>query len=125
MKKLLWLAVLLVSAVWPSYSAPKRVPSIKDVRTVYVQRLQGDRVFARRLMNEMRALGLRFVSDKKRADASLSARGDYSKGQFFGVITFHDKNGRVIWSAQALRPRGSNYMASRRLTDKLRAASRK
>ena len=111
--------------VWTSHAAPQNVQNIKNVRTVYVQRVQGDRVFARRLMNEMRVLGLRFVSDKKRADALLSARGDYSKGQFFGTVTFRDKSGRMIWSAQALRPRGSNYMASTRLVDKLRAARKK
>src|SRR4051812_39197117 len=87
----------------PQQTTPQNVRSIQNMRTVYVQRIQGDRVFGRRLINEMRGLGLRFVRDKSRADALLSARGDYSRGQFFGTVAFRDKSGRVIWSAQALR----------------------
>ena len=38
------------------------VTSIKNVRSVYVKSLKGDRVFARRLMAEMRDMGLQFVN---------------------------------------------------------------
>lgn len=99
--------------------------NIGDVRTVYVRRLSGDREFARRLMNEMRSMNIRFVDNPRQADAFFTARGDYDKGVFWGSMEFVNQSGRVLWSASATRPRGNNYMAYSRLADKLRAALRR
>ena len=98
------------------------VASMRDVRRVYVSRLQGDRVFARRLIAQMRVMGLRFVRDKARADALLEAQGEYENGAFYGAMKFSDVNGKLLWQARVTRPRGSNYMAYSRLADKLGAA---
>lgn len=105
-------------------SSPKRVVKIKDVRTVYVRRIVGDREFARRLINEMRSMNLRFVTSPRAADALFFARGEYTNGAFYGSMKFVGQNGRVLWSAKATRPKGSNYMAYSRLADQLRAALR-
>ena len=107
------------------YSKTRVVRNIGDVRTVYVRRLSGDREFARRLMNEMRSMGIRFVDDPRQADAFFTARGDYERGTFWGSMKFTNQSGQVLWSASATRPRGNNYMAYSRLADKLRAALRR
>jgi hypothetical protein len=106
-------------------SKARVVRNIGDVRTVYVRRLSGDREFARRLMNEMRSMSIRFVNNPRQADALFSARGDYDKGVFWGSMKFTNQAGRVLWSASATRPRGNNYMAYSRLADKLRTALRR
>lgn len=103
-------------------SSVRVVHNIGDVKTVYVRKLEGDREFARRLMNEMRAMGIRFVKSSRGADALLSARGDYENDAFYGSIKFVNRNGKTLWSARATRPKGSNYMAYSRLADQLRAA---
>lgn len=129
-------AVLVFSArnVWAqtaksstrSSSKPARVVrNIGDVRTVYVRRLSGDREFARRLINEIRSMNIRFVNNSRQADAFFQARGDYDRGAFYGSMKFTNQSGRVLWSASATRPRGNNYMAYSRLADKLRAALRR
>jgi hypothetical protein len=98
------------------------IKSIKNVRSVYVRSLKGDQVFARRLMAEMRDMGLRFMNQRARADAVFEAEGEYSQGTFYGVMKFYDLKGKLIWQTRAMRPRGNNYMAYSRLADKLRAA---
>ncbi len=92
------------------------------MQTVYVRRLSGDREFARRLMNEIRSMNIRFVKNPRQADAFFEARGEYDRGTFWGLMKFTNQAGRVLWSASATRPRGNNYMAYSRLADKLRAA---
>lgn len=104
-------------------SVTRNVPkNIREVRRVYVQKIDADRVFARRLQDEMRGLGFRFVTSRTQADAIFVAQGEYSKGAFYGAMKFTDANGRILWSARVMRPRGSSYMAYSRLTDKLRDA---
>lgn len=98
------------------------VTKIENVRTVYVRKIEGDREFARRLIDEIRVCGLRFVENSKDADASFFARGDYERGAFYGSMKFVNRHGKTLWSAQATRPKGSNYMAYSRLADQLRAA---
>lgn len=135
MKKLLMIlsgAILLFGAhnVWAktttsSTRSSRVVNNIKDVRTVYVRKIEGDREFARRLMNEIRSCGLRFVDSPRNANALLSARGDYENGAFFGSMKFVNRSGKTLWSASATRPKGSNYMAYSRLADQLRAATKR
>jgi len=117
---LILLIVLKVQA-----SEKKPVSSIKQVRTVYVLRLSGDRVFASRLKNEMRKMGLKFVSHKANADAVLTGSGQYKTGAFSGQIKFYNRNGKLIWKAKAFRPRNSNDMAYSRLSGQLRRALKK
>ena len=101
------------------------VSSIKQVHAVYVRRLTGDQVFASRLKNEMRQMGLRFVLEKSSADAILSGSGEYSEGEFYGQIKFYNQSGKLIWQAKAFRPRKSNYMAYSRLADQFKRALKK
>ena len=101
------------------------VNNIKNVRTVYVRKIEGDREFARRLMNEMRLMGIRFVTSPRKANALFSARGDYENGAFFGSMKFVNHSGKTLWSASATRLKGSNYMAYSRLADQLRAATKR
>lgn len=101
------------------------VTSIGQVRKIYVLRLAGDPVFASRLKNEMRKMGLQFVREKTSADAILSGAGEYNAGEFYGQIKFYNRAGKLIWQAKALRPRNSNYMAYSRLADQLRRALKK
>ncbi len=142
MMKLSIFALLLSSAVLPfnarsvwakistsSTRSPSKsvrvVQNIGDVRTVYVRRLSGDHEFARRLMNEIRSMNIRFVGNPRQAEAFFYARGDYDNGVFWGSMKFTNQAGRVLWAASATRPRGSNYMAYSRLADKMRAALRR
>ena len=119
MKKLILLsgAILLFGALASAKSATSStrssrvVNNIKDVRTVYVRKIEGDREFARRLTNEIKSCGLCFVDNAKNADALFSARGDYQDGAFYGAMKFVNRSGKTLWSASATRPKGSNYMA--------------
>ena len=132
MKKLLMVlggAFLLFASqsVWAkittsSTRSSRVVQNIRDVRTVYVRKIEGDREFARRLTNEIGSCGLRFVNNAKNADAFFSARGIYENGAFYGQMKFVNRSGKTLWSASVTRPRGSTYMAYSRLADKLRAA---
>ena len=106
----------------PATSA--RAVSLRHIKTLYITRLNGDPVFTSRLKREIQGMGLRFVSSRKAADALLEGAGSYDNDQFWGRLTLRSHGGQVLWTAQAYRPRGSDYMAYSRLADKLRAALR-
>jgi len=131
MNKLIFLngAILLFGALASAKTTTSSTRStarvarnIQDVRTVYVRKIEGDREFARRLTNEIKNCGLRFVENSKDADALFFARGHYERGAFYGAMKFVNRRGKTLWSASATRPKGSNYMAYSRLADQLRAA---
>ncbi len=113
-------AIAFCLALQVQASAKSKVNSIAQVRKVYVRGLTGDAVFTSRLKNEMRKMGLQFVTQKSSADAILSGSGEYSDGEFYGQIKFYNQSGKLIWQAKAFRPRNSNYMAYSRLADQLR-----
>ena len=117
--------VLLSFALSLEASAKSKIISIRQVRKIYVLRLNGDPVFVSRLKNEMRKMGLQFVNRKSGTDAVLTGNGEYSDGEFYGQIKFFNLDGKLIWQAKATRPRNSNYMAYSRLADQLRRALRK
>ena len=114
-------AVFLLSG---SRQAKAKAPlqSIQQARSIYVSSARGDQKFVARLKNEMRDMGLRFVSEKTDADAIMAVFGEYSDGEFYGQLKFFNRAGKVIWKGQAKRPRGSNYMAYSRLANQLRRA---
>lgn len=117
-------AVLLLSARTQA-KAKAPVQSIRAARTVYVSSARGDQQFVARLKNEMREMGLSFVSEKADADAIMAVFGEYDDGEFFGQLKFFNQSGKLIWKAEAKRPRNSNYMAYLRLADQLRRARQK
>ena len=118
-------AIALCRALPLQASAKPNVNSIAQVRTIYVQRLSGDAVFSSRLKNEMRKMGLQFISKKTGADAILFGSGQYDKGEFYGHIKFFNAKGKLLWQAKATRQRNSNYMAYSRLADQMRRALKK
>lgn len=119
------IVVLFCLLIQQQASAKSAVTSIRQVRTVYVQRLTGDPVFASRLKSEMRKMGLHFVREKAAATAIFTGSGEYNDGEFYGQIKFYNQKGKLIWQAKAFRPRNSNYMAYSRLADQLRRALKK
>ncbi len=114
-------AVLLLSLSRDS-AAKQPLQSIRQARSIYVSSARGDQKFVARLKNEMRDMGLRFISQESDADAIMAVAGEYSDGEFYGQLKFFNSAGKAIWKAEAKRPRGSSYMAYSRLADQLRRA---
>ena len=122
--KLLFTAAL--GAVTPIVALAAPVTSVQKINTVYDHSARGDAYFNKRLRAEMRQMGLRFVSDRKHADAILDSSGGGTKdGGFRATMTLRDRAGRIVWRESVTRPAGSRVMAFERLGDKLRAARAK
>ncbi len=100
----------------------KSPTSLKNVYFLYADNWRGDKGFERRLQRDIARLGFKWTRDRSKAQAWVDANTRWSKGAFWGELTFRDPQNRVIWHETAYRPRNSNQMASYTLRDKLRAA---
>ena len=101
-------------------------PSVQKVQTLYDHSARGDAYFNAQLRRELRQMGLRFVTNRKGADAILDTSGSGTKdGGFRATMTLRDRAGRIIWRESVTRPTKSRVMAFERMGDKLRAARAK
>lgn len=93
---------------------------MSGVQTVFARRSVGNAFFNRNLRAGLRARGLRFTSDKKRADAHLDTSGQaLPRGGFRGRMTFIGRGGKVLRSETVVRPADSRVMAYRSLAQKV------
>ena len=101
------------------------VSSVKEVRTVYDAGSRGNAYFNSQLRSEMRGMGIRFVRNRKNADAILRSQGlGTNAGGFSGSASLATPSGKTLWSARVARAPRSRSMAFDSLAQRLRAARR-
>jgi hypothetical protein len=118
-----WLGLVALAALGvKAYAAPKaKNEALRKVRTVYHRKKVGNAYFNSQLRSELTRGGLRFVNNRRSADAILDSQGQYQGRAFCGEMKFYDRRGRLIWQQNVVRLGQSSSMAYQQLADKLHA----